>query len=406
MAAKQDAVTNTYGALVEVDALARQQFVEPIDDERLVDGAIRGMMFKLDPYSGYLSASELPGFERRTHGDFIGVGIEVGFRDGVPTIIAPIEGSPAAAAGIRAGDALVAINDVEAKGLSIFDIEERLAGRPGSAVFLRVLHSGDTTPQTLRIARGPVTLSAVRGLRRKEDGRWEYFADENQGIAYLRVTSFPDSMIREFDALLGEIVDQGARGFILDLRSNPGGSLEQAVEMADRFIADGVIVSTVTRRRAVQEYLARREGTFTDLELAVLIDHASASSAEIVAGSLQDHDRAVIVGERSFGKGSVQHLIRLNGQEAAVKLTVAYYRLPGGRIIHRTPRNMHSQQWGVKPDVEVARSPASESPRNSTSLEVATAQPTAPNEDDPQLNAALRILRERIRERGSAPRNP
>jgi carboxyl-terminal processing protease len=353
MAAKQDAVLNTYSALVEVDALARQKFVEPFEDNRLVEGAIRGMMLQLDPYSGYIAPHELAAFERRTHGDFIGVGIEVGMVDGVPTVIAPIEGSPAAKAGVRAGDGIVAVQGHDVKGLSVFDIEERLSGKPDTPVHLSLKRAGSDEPIDLIIARGPVTLGTVRGFRRTESEEWDFRVPGAERVAYIRVSSFYENTLRDFDAALRDIRGQGAQALILDLRFNPGGLMQQAVEMADRFLGDGLILSTVTRRRAVQEYYATTEETDSGLRLVVLINRFSASSSEIVAGSLQDHQRAMIVGERSFGKGSVQHLIHLNGQKAAVKLTVACYRLPGGRIIHRGPKNAPSESWGVRPDVEV-----------------------------------------------------
>jgi carboxyl-terminal processing protease len=159
--------------------------------------------------------------------------------------------------------------------------------------------------------------------------------------------------MRAFEAALQKLVDLGMRGLIMDLRFNPGGIVEQAIEMVDRFVGYGVIASTVTRRRAVKEYYANLRGTLERVELIVLINRGSASAAEIVSGSLQDHGRALLIGERSFGKGSIQHIMNLTSHEAAIKVTVAYYRLPGGRLIHRTPRNEHTDAWGVKPDVEI-----------------------------------------------------
>jgi len=178
--------------------------------------------------------------------------------------------------------------------------------------------------------------------------------DRDASVGYIRVSNFRDNTMRDFDAALGELLDDGAVALILDLRFNPGGLMQQAVAMVDRFVEDGLILSTVTRRRAVDEYVAKREGTIENLKLVVLINGNSASAAEIVAGSLQARRRAVVVGERSFGKGSVQHLIHLVGHKAAVKLTVAYYRLPDGRIIHRTDKNAHTESWGVTPDVGIA----------------------------------------------------
>ncbi len=353
MAAKQDSVVHTYSALVEVDALAKQQFVDPIEDNRLVDGAIRGMMFQLDPYSGYISPEELPAFERRSRGDFSGVGIEIGLLGGQLTVIAPVEGSAAAQAGVLAGDALISIDGQKLEGRSVFDVEEILAGAQGTQVRIEVRHPGERQSRTLELVRGAVHLKTVRGFTRDSAGKWEYMLDRKDRIGYIRVGNFRENTLRDFDEALREILDDGAAALILDLRFNPGGLMQQAVAMVDRFLESGVILSTVTRRKAVDEYVAVPEGTIRKLKLVVLINGNSASAAEIVAGSLQAHRRATVVGERSFGKGTVQHLIHLIGNKAAVKLTVAYYRLPDGRLIHRTDKNLHTQSWGVIPDVIV-----------------------------------------------------
>ncbi len=353
MVARQDAVFHTYSALVEVDALARQQYVEAITDDRLVHGAIRGMMFQLDPYSGYIAPEELPAFERRNRGGFTGVGLELGIQHGVVTVIAPIEGSPAARAGIRPGDVITAIDGRAVDGFSVFDVEERLTGAPGTVVSLGVQHSDDRVPRVVEIERGPVTLRTVRGFRRTPTGDWDYLIDPPRRIAYVRISSFLEHTAREFDRAIDELGHAGSRGLILDLRFNPGGVMPQAVGISDHFLEDGVIVATVTRRHAVHEYPATLGGKGTDLHLVVLINEASASAAEIVAGSLQARGRAIIVGERSFGKGSVQNLLPLTEHKAAVKLTTAYYRLPDGRIIHRAAHNAHTDSWGIKPDVEV-----------------------------------------------------
>lgn len=350
MAARQDAVLNTYSALVEVDALAKQKYVEPIEDRRLVDGAIRGMLLTLDPYSGYIAPEELPAFERRAAGDYIGIGIEVGMKGGRLTVIAPIEGTPAARAGVRAGDVIQSINGQDIEALSVFDVEELLGGAPGTTVRLRVQHLGDDKPEAMTISRGPVSLVTVRGFRRDASGHWEFMIDRERRIGYISVSSFLYSTTRDFDAALRKLSAQGLRGLILDLRFNPGGVMHQAIAIVDRFVDSGVILSTVTRRKAVQKFQATRRGTITGAEMAVLINGASASAAEIVAGSLQAHGRALVVGERSFGKGSVQHLIHLIDTKGAIKLTTAYYRLPDGRIIHRTAKNVRSDVWGVIPD--------------------------------------------------------
>lgn len=353
MVAKQDALLNIYGPLVEVDALCRQQYVEPIHDMRLVEGAIRGMMLRLDPYSGYIAPNELHAFERRNEGDYTGVGLEIGYRRGRLMVIAPIENSPAARAGVRPGDVILSVNGVDVEGLSVFDVEELLVGPPGSTVTLRVVHREDREPTELTMRRGPVHVSSVRGFARAAANEWDYWIDPARRFGYIRVSNFRNNTTAEFDRVLRRLLKQGVRGLILDLRFNPGGIMHEAIAMVDRFVDHGLILSTVTRRRAVDQFRAHRSGTVSDLPLAVLVNGGSASAAEIVSGSLQAHHRAAIVGERTFGKGSVQHVIHLTEHDAAVKLTTAYYRLPDGRIIHRTPRNADSDAWGVLPDVIV-----------------------------------------------------
>ncbi|HEY3243481.1 MAG TPA: S41 family peptidase [Phycisphaerae bacterium] len=378
MAAKQDSVYRTYSPLVEVDALIRQRFVEPIHDERLVDGAIRGMMLKLDPYSGYIAPEEMAAFERRTTGNFIGVGLEIGVQHGQLTVIAPVEGGPAIRAGVRAGDIVLAIDERSTEELSVFDADELMVGSPGSSVALKFRRPATGEELTLPVVRGPVSLNVVKGFRRQPDGSWSYVIDPQERIAYVRVSSFCESTTSGFERALAraageaeQILTQareagepgmlptGAalRGLIIDLRYNPGGLLVKAVEMADHFIASGVIVSTVTRRQAVDRYNAHPENTLVDLPLAILVNGASASASEIVAGALQDYGRAVVVGERTFGKGSVQHVIPLTEHHAAIRLTVAFYQLPKGRIIHKTPRNAHTDAWGIMPDVLVSLTP-------------------------------------------------
>ena len=377
MVAKQDSVINTYSALVEVDALARQRFVTAITDDRLVEGAIRGMMRQLDPYSGYISPEELPGFLRRNRGQYCGVGLEVGVRDGIMAIIAPIEGSSAAQAGMRADDRLLSVDGKDVEHLSTFEVEEMLIGAPGTSLTLRYGRAGDSQAREVTLRREHVSLHTVRGVKRLPDGQWDYWLDQAGGVGYIRVSNFRENTMTEFDAALSELRNQklanpplplgGGRGegrplraLILDLRFNPGGFMHQAVAMADRFLAEGPILSTVNRRSAIDEFSAQPSDSDVNAFLVVLMNGGSASSSEIVAGALQARGRAKVVGERSFGKGSVQHLIQLAGHKAAIKLTVAYYRLPDGRIIHRSENGVgpaEAGDWGVRPDAEVVLTP-------------------------------------------------
>lgn len=422
MIAKQDSVLHTYADLVEVDAVARREYVEVIEDDRLVQGAIRGMMLRLDPYSGYISAQELPAFERRSEGDSVGVGIEVGLRDGRPTVIAPIEGSPAAEANVRSDDLILAVDEHSVDGQSVFEIEESLVGELGTRVSLRLLSPGDRKPRTVTLQRRHVRTQTVRGFCRTSTGAWDYLIDPALSIGYIRVSNFRLTTIADFDAAIAELRAAGFRSIVLDLRFNPGGLMQQGIAMADRFLSDGLIVSTVTRRRAVDEYMAHAEDTIEDVGLVVLINGGTASAAEIVAGSLQARRRALVVGERSFGKGSVQHLIHLADHRAAMKLTVAYYCMPDGRFIHRTTKNAGTDAWGILPDVLVEltaeETQALQASRRAVNLGARVGEdadsPTTPVSKagaggqvelvrDRQLLRALELLRERTESTNGRP---
>ncbi|UCG17370.1 MAG: S41 family peptidase [Phycisphaerales bacterium] len=419
--AQQDSLFRTYAPLVEVDAMVRQHFVGPIDESDLVDGAIRGMMRELDPYSHYIAPEEMDAFGRSLSANYDGIGVTIGMRQGRVTVITPIEESPAAKAGILAGDVILAVDGISAQGLSEFDVTTMLAGAPGTEVLLTVRRAGADEEETVPVVRGPVVMRPVKGVRRKRNNQWDYLIDAGHGIGCIRVADFRENTVVEFDRALSSLGGQGVRAIVIDLRFNGGGLVPRAVEMIDRFVDKGEIVSVVTRKNTVQRYWAKREGTFYRVELAVLINGATASAAEIVAGALQDFDRAVIVGTRSFGKGSVQRVRYLRGGKAAVRMTEAHYVLPSRRIIHRTDRNTLADEWGVIPDVIVpltelqrreiqrrrrqldgvamppATSPAEPPEPAGDPLTTATAEPTPPEIwIDPQLAAAVDILIERL----------
>ncbi|UCF33616.1 MAG: S41 family peptidase [Phycisphaerales bacterium] len=353
MIAQQESVLNVYGPLVEADALARKYYVAPIESRRLVDGAIRGMMLELDPYSAYIAPDELPAFRRHHSGDYSGVGLELAVRGGEVRVISPIDDSPAARAGILPGDTILAIDRHDVEYMSESAVNSLLAGPLGSRVSIRLRHAGQGQEEIIHVTRGPVSLVSVKGLRRRPNGDWDYLIDAEKRIGYIRVSSFRENTMGEFNHALNTALGQGATRLILDLRFNPGGLTHEAIAMVDRFVDHGVILKIVNRRQSIEEYHATEHGTLKDVPLTVLINRATASSAEIVAGALQDLDRATIVGERSFGKGSVQHLIPLEKHDGAIKLTVAFYQLPDGRIIHRDASGHGDDQWGIVPDILV-----------------------------------------------------
>jgi carboxyl-terminal processing protease len=412
--AQQDSVYRTYAPLVEVDALIRHNYIGHVDPAALIDGAIRGALLELDPYSRYIAPDELEAFRRKMAAEYTGIGVEIGMRHGRLTVITPIEESPAARAGILAGDVILAIDGQSAEGMSVPDADALLAGAPGSTVTLIVRHPSEDQIQTSTITRGSISMQPVKGFRRTAAGSWDYLIDPRLRIGYIRVSSFRENTTVAFDDALSELKEAGVRGIVLDLRFNGGGYLPRAVEMADRFIPSGTIVSTV-KQKTVDRYRAKKEGTLPPVELVVLINGASASAAEIVAGALQDHGRATLVGTRSFGKGSVQQERRLRGRGASVWLTEAYYELPLGRIIHRTPDNTGTENWGVIPDIRVPLTAAQrrevQASRRAADGAGLTSQAIRPNQPlttgptdppfrqiwiDPQLQTGVDLLAERL----------
>lgn len=312
-------------------------YVESVDEKHLIRGAIRGMLDVLDPHSSYMAPSLYRQLKLETGGRFGGVGIEVILRKGWLTIVAPIEGSPAARAGLRPSDRIIKINGVSTKEMEVTDAVARMRGRPGTRVVLTIQRGESRFPFDVPLVREDVKVTSVRS--EVLDGQY----------GYVRITNFQEQTERDLSSALAELTQKEAlkKGMILDLRNNPGGLLDQAVMVADLFIEKGLIVSTQTRDKVVDKREARAPGTQPAYPLVVLVNGGSASAAEIVAGALQDHGRALVLGTQSFGKGSVQTVIELD-DGAALKLTIARYYTPSGRSI---------QAFGITPDVVVGERP-------------------------------------------------
>ena len=317
--------------------LVQQYYVEEIDITQLIHGSIKGMLKELDPHTHFLSAEMYKNFQSSNSGEFGGIGIEITLQNGVLTIISPIEDSQAWKAGIQAGDQIVSINDEPIKGLSLSEIGQKLRGRIGTKVKLGILNKNTKTPKFFEIERGQVKVRSVK------------YVNLGSGYAYFRMTSFIEKTYEDFQQLLMQHKNRtdghGIKGIILDLRNNPGGLLDQAIKISDLFIDEGVIVSTKGKDKSKNNVIyAKKEG---DLEktfpLIILINEYSASASEILAGALQDHGRALIMGRRSFGKGSIQSLLKLD-DGSALKITVARYYTPKGQAI---------QAKGIVPNVKI-----------------------------------------------------
>jgi carboxyl-terminal processing protease len=311
-------------------------YVEEVSQEELVYGAVKGMVKTLDPHSGFLTPEEYKDMKVETEGEFGGVGIEVELRDGKLIVIAPLQGSPAQKAGMKSGDRIVAIDARPTSAMGINDAIHRMRGKPGTKVRLTVERSEWPRARDLDLVRDVIRTVAVTSRLLEA------------GYAYIAIKQFNEKVTRQLEEQLTALEKQSGgklRGLILDLRNNPGGLFDQSVRVADAFLESGTIVKTMGRHgKVVDEERARPRGTHSGFPMIVLVNGGSASASEIVAGALQDHGRAVIMGTQTFGKGSVQTLIEFPQDGSALKLTIARYYTPKGRSI---------QERGIRPDVWV-----------------------------------------------------
>jgi carboxyl-terminal processing protease len=324
---------NLFGDIFE---RVRSHYVEKPDDSKLVEGAINGMLNGLDPHSSYLDPKSLNEMQNQVTGKFGGLGIEVTMEDGLIKVVAPIDDTPAAKAGIRAGDVITHLDDEAVQGLTLNQAVEKMRGPVNTKINLKVMRKGADKPLDIAIVRDIIRVRSVRS--KVEDD-----------VGYIRITQFNDQTTEGLKKAIKDLTDQipadKLKGFVLDLRNNPGGLLDQAISVSDAFLERGEIVSTRGRDPdETQRFNARPGDLIKGKPVIVLINGGSASASEIVAGALQDHKRATLVGTRSFGKGSVQTIIPLGPGNGALRLTTARYYTPAGRSI---------QAKGIVPDIEV-----------------------------------------------------
>ncbi|MCA6064243.1 S41 family peptidase [Thalassolituus marinus] len=320
----------------EIFERIRTSYVEEIDDTTLLQYAIDGMLTSLDPHSAYLQPEDFSDLQENTTGKFGGLGIEVGQQDGLILVVTPIDETPAQKAGIKAGDLIVSLDGEAVMGMSLNDAVERMRGEPGTDITLEVRRKNEKELLTFTLTRAEIKVASVRTEKMNGD------------IGYVRITQFQENTGGELAQAIEDWQSQGKlNGVILDLRNNPGGVLDAAVEVVDSFISQGLIVYTKGRNpNAELSYSATQHTPAGSIPTVVLINGGSASASEIVAGALQDHQRAVIVGTQSFGKGSVQSVLPIT-EDRAVKLTTARYFTPNGRSI---------QAQGIRPDIWVEQS--------------------------------------------------
>jgi carboxyl-terminal processing protease len=362
-----DPTIESAALVAEVIDRVRREYVDNVDDRRIVEAAIRGIVADLDPHSTFLDAEEYEDIRISTTGNYPGVGLDVNLDGGKVTVVMPLEGAPADRAGILPGDIVVAVNEVPVDAGNVAASVSRMRGAPGTAVTLDVQRPGQSIVLKFALTRSEVHVQTVKS---------EYLGN---GLAYVRVSSFSEGTAEDLERAARALVRESGRaellGLVLDLRSNPGGLLDAAVRVADAFLAEGVIVSGRGRVRQAQfEEMADAGDLLEAVPTVVLVNSASASASEIVAGALQDHGRARIVGETTYGKGSVQTVMPL-GEGSAIKLTTSRYLTPSGRSINGS---------GIEPDVVISSPDLHRQYRG--------ANGRVPLRDDTQLLEALRLV--------------
>ena len=336
--------------LIDTINQVEQNYVKPVDRRKLVEAAIRGVLNELDDYSGYVAPERMTRFQAAVSHQFDGIGIRVDVDHGRLTVISPYVGSPAYRAGLTSGDQILEIDGKSTQGLKLEESMDLMKGEIGTSVALKIRHPGSSETEEVTLTRAVVYLETVLGDLRGDNDHWDYLLDDDLRIAYVRLTGFGTHTARDLREVVRGLEKENVAGLILDLRFNPGGLLSCAIQVADLFVSEGKIVSTAGRNVKERVWEASKRGTLADVPMVVLINGHSASASEIVAACLQDHDRAVIVGQRSYGKGSVQRVIEMEGGHSALKLTTAGYLRPNGKNIDRHPGDKEDDQWGVKPN--------------------------------------------------------
>ncbi|NLE40018.1 MAG: S41 family peptidase [Pirellulaceae bacterium] len=339
-----------------------RRHLEEVDHQDLFEGAMRGVTRQLqekyaDPYTSYVAPAEVPRFHESLDQEFGGLGIQVALPEDTKrlTVVSPLVDSPAHAAGILAGDVILKIDGRSTEGMELSDTVDLMRGKVGEPITLTIERHGMEEPFDLTLVRAIIKVDTVLGDTRNADGSWNFFLEGEDHIGYVRVETISDATARQLEEAMQWLTSHGMKGLILDLRFNSGGYLDKAVEICDMFVDSGAIVSTRRRDGKVSaEIHAKNEGTYRGFPVAVLINQYSASAAEIIAACLQDHHRATIIGQRSFGKGVVQELVYLDSEKGMrrgmMKITASSYWRPSGANINRGKDATEDDEWGVRPD--------------------------------------------------------
>jgi len=334
--AAEDNIYNKIDLFSEVLDKIKKEFVEDIDQNQVMDAAINGVLESLDPYSSYMSPEILKNMQTETSGEFGGLGIEVSMEHGVVKVISPIDESPAYKVGVKAGDYIIKINEHQVQGKTLTEAVELMRGPVGSNIEITVRRKGIKKAIVFKITREIIKIQSAKS------------ETIDNSVGYIRLTAFNENSSRQLKNIINEFSkNNNIKGYILDLRNNPGGLLSQAIKISDFFLTDGEIVSTRSRKKSEnRKWFAKKGDIIKGKALIVLINNGSASASEIVAGALRDNKRAILIGENSYGKGSVQSIIPLKNN-GAIRLTISKYYLPSGESI---------SEVGVVPDIEISES--------------------------------------------------
>jgi carboxyl-terminal processing protease len=356
----------------EVVSIVQNQYVDEVPPKELIYSAIRGTLRGLDPHSSFLEPESYKEMQVETSGSFGGLGIEITLRDDVLTVVSPIEGTPAHRAGLQTGDRIVKIDGVLTKDMQLADAVKRMRGKPGTKVTISILREGWAEPQDLTIVREQIRIHSVREQQLEP------------GIEYIKLRQFQEQTPTDLEQALERAKKNGMKALVLDLRNNPGGLLTAAVEVTEKFLDDGkLVVYTEGRiRNQNMRFSAHAKRAITDVPMVVLVNQGSASASEIVAGALQDYNRATVVGTQSFGKGSVQTIIPLS-DGSGLRLTTAKYFTPKGRSIHGK---------GITPDI-VVEAPKPPTPKEGEKPQPLPLNPVEDPKTDPQLQRAIDVLK-------------
>ncbi len=339
--------------LVDIYRQVGTNYVEKIEEKKLQQSAITGMLTALDPHTMYVPPDKIDDFNDALDGNFSGVGIRLNqTAENEIEVITPIDNSPAWKAGVRPGDIIIKVNGESVVGNRLDDVIPKIKGTTGTSVTLTVKRD-KIDSLDLTMLRQEFVVPMTKGYSRNQDNSWNFWVDEKEKIAYVRLTQFTPNCGEAISQIMNQLIKEGMKGLIFDLRFNPGGRLEEAEQIIDLFVKEGLIVSVKGRNRPEQKVYAKANGTLPDFPMVVLVNEHSASASEVVAGGLKDTNRAVVVGTRTYGKGSVQEVLPLDANSGELKLTVAYWYLPSGKLVQKLK---DAKEWGVEPNEVVEMS--------------------------------------------------